>query len=250
MKIFFLFAFIFLCQSIFGQKLDEIVKKDNSRIKGKIIDIKDEYIEFDPEGDIPFIIINKTNVSAIIYSDGRVEIMDKMPLTPSKIFLNGQKFDIETSVITTEEYREDIMSKTNSRFDRKFYTSYFSKFYKSNLRFEDDNGISEEYVLDLDPKSFDINQANISGDKQTIKNFRCSVTFVNSKNEILFEKDVEFSGPYIITTKGLIEKGNSIDLGNGYELIPAFTAQVKYGIDFIPFFYITLWANLEKGEGK
>jgi hypothetical protein len=53
-----------------AQNGDVITKKDGTTIKGKVIQVTEAAIEIDPEGDIPFQIIKRSDVALIKYSNG------------------------------------------------------------------------------------------------------------------------------------------------------------------------------------
>lgn len=64
-----IFLFCFLLSAVYA---DEIYLKDNSVIKGKIIQITGDTVEFDPEGDKPFSKYKMGEIRKIIYDDGVV----------------------------------------------------------------------------------------------------------------------------------------------------------------------------------
>lgn len=53
-----------------AQSFDAIIKKDGTTIQGKVLKVTDEAIEFDPKGEVPFLIIKRTDVESILYSNG------------------------------------------------------------------------------------------------------------------------------------------------------------------------------------
>jgi hypothetical protein len=52
------------------QVFDTIIKKDGTTIQGKILKVNEGNIEIDPKGQIPFLILNRSEVESLIYSDG------------------------------------------------------------------------------------------------------------------------------------------------------------------------------------
>lgn len=52
------------------EKFDAILKIDGTTIPGKILRVTEKTIEIDPEGEKPFLIINRNEVWKIFYSDG------------------------------------------------------------------------------------------------------------------------------------------------------------------------------------
>ena len=55
-----------------GEKLDKIIMKDKTAIDGIVLRVTEKTIEFDPIGETPFILITRSEVDAIIYSDNTV----------------------------------------------------------------------------------------------------------------------------------------------------------------------------------
>ena len=51
---------------------DVILKKDNTTIQGKILKVTDDHIEYKSKGKEPFMVVPRSEVSSIIYSDGTV----------------------------------------------------------------------------------------------------------------------------------------------------------------------------------
>lgn len=60
--------------SVSALMADQIYLKDAEIRKGKIIRITDNNLEFDPEGDRPFDVVDKKNVIRIVYDNGAVTI--------------------------------------------------------------------------------------------------------------------------------------------------------------------------------
>jgi hypothetical protein len=60
------------------QELDKIVKLDGSVTEGKILRVSATGIEFDPDGEIPFMIIPRSEVMSIVYASGEVVIITEV----------------------------------------------------------------------------------------------------------------------------------------------------------------------------
>jgi hypothetical protein len=59
--------------NIFAQNVsDKIIKIDNSVVVGKILRVNDNNVEIDPVGEIPFLIIKRSEINLIIYKDNTV----------------------------------------------------------------------------------------------------------------------------------------------------------------------------------
>ena len=56
---------------------DKVIKKDKTAIEGKVLRVTATSIEIDPKGPIPFLIINRGEVQAIIYGDNTVVTFDR-----------------------------------------------------------------------------------------------------------------------------------------------------------------------------
>lgn len=52
--------------------VDKIIKKDKTSISGKVLRVTSENVEIDPEGDIPFLMIKRSDISVLIYADNSV----------------------------------------------------------------------------------------------------------------------------------------------------------------------------------
>jgi hypothetical protein len=79
MRILVAFCFILItinnidCQVV----KDKIIKKDKSSVLGKILRVTSENVEIDPEGEIPFLLIKRKEISFLIYSDNTVVDMNE-----------------------------------------------------------------------------------------------------------------------------------------------------------------------------
>lgn len=51
---------------------DRILKRDRTRIEGKVIRVTEDNIEIDPVGSVPFLLVKRSEVFSIIYRDGTV----------------------------------------------------------------------------------------------------------------------------------------------------------------------------------
>lgn len=92
--IMFLFPSILVAQAV-----DKIYLKNKEVIKGKIIRVTDINVEIDPEGSKPFLIVKRSNINVIIYSDNTVvNLEDTTDTTAQKLdkkrnkILAGSKF--------------------------------------------------------------------------------------------------------------------------------------------------------------
>ncbi len=76
---------IVLCLIVINSALwaDEIVLNDGKIIKGKIIQVTKDHIEYDLEGKVPFNILPRTDIVQLIYSDGTVvNLSERKKLPP------------------------------------------------------------------------------------------------------------------------------------------------------------------------
>jgi hypothetical protein len=71
---------------------DEIYLKDNSIVKGKIIKVTNSNIEYDPEGDIPFDVVEKLKVVKIVYDNGKEVVLDKKALKKMNAFKEDDEY--------------------------------------------------------------------------------------------------------------------------------------------------------------
>jgi len=67
--------FLLLSANLYSQETisyDKVYKNDKTLIEGKVLRITETQVEFDPKGEIPFILIPRSEVAVIIYSDNTV----------------------------------------------------------------------------------------------------------------------------------------------------------------------------------
>lgn len=74
-KIIFIVSFIFLFSV--SLSADQIYLKDSTIIDCRIIQVTDTRVEYDPEGDIPFLTVGKDRVIKIIYDNGDTAEIEK-----------------------------------------------------------------------------------------------------------------------------------------------------------------------------
>ncbi len=67
-KIIYIITFIFL--SSMSLAADQIYLRDSKIINCKILQVTNTRVEYDPEGDIPFLAVNRDNVEKIVYDNG------------------------------------------------------------------------------------------------------------------------------------------------------------------------------------
>jgi hypothetical protein len=68
-----LFTLIASASSVFA---DYIHLKNGTLLKGRVIKVTDSSIEYDPEGEIPFDTVNRTDVEKIVYDNGKSVILN------------------------------------------------------------------------------------------------------------------------------------------------------------------------------
>jgi hypothetical protein len=69
-----LFSLFFITSSsVFA---DYIHLKDGTLLKGKVLKVTDSSIEYDPEGDIPFDTVNRSNAEKIVYDNGKTVMLN------------------------------------------------------------------------------------------------------------------------------------------------------------------------------
>jgi hypothetical protein len=64
--------------TLFGQNNDLITKVDGSTLQCKVLKVTDTELEIDPQGDIPFIKLNRNDVASILYSDGTLVKLNEL----------------------------------------------------------------------------------------------------------------------------------------------------------------------------
>ncbi len=72
---FIFIIFLLLSVNLYSQEAityDKVYKTDKTMLEGKVLRITESQIEFDPKGEIPFILIPRTDVTVIIYADNTV----------------------------------------------------------------------------------------------------------------------------------------------------------------------------------
>jgi hypothetical protein len=74
--------FMLFSSSLFAQNYDKITKVDGSILLGKVLKVTDVDIEFDPQGEIPFIKISRSDVATILYSDGTIVKLNEVRSVP------------------------------------------------------------------------------------------------------------------------------------------------------------------------
>ncbi len=84
---------------------DEIYLKDGTSINGKIINISEDSIEYNPEGDLPFDLIEKSSVERVKYDDGR-ELNIR---TNDKSRISRFMDDVKSKLSTTGLQRNKLM---------------------------------------------------------------------------------------------------------------------------------------------
>lgn len=70
-----LIIFLLFSANLYSQETisyDKVYKNDKTLIEGKVLRITETQVEFDPKGEIPFILIPRSEVAVIIYSDNTV----------------------------------------------------------------------------------------------------------------------------------------------------------------------------------
>ncbi len=80
----FFIAFIFLTGFAFPLTADEIYMKDQTVVNGAVLRVTDSSIEYDPDGDIPFLVIERDKVEKIVYDNGSVVNFTGAPATIPK----------------------------------------------------------------------------------------------------------------------------------------------------------------------
>jgi len=74
---------------------DVIKMKDGSVLNGKILRITGSTIEYDPDGNIPFDIINKDSAYSVVYSDGKVVDLRNESTPPAA---NAKQSDVRVDI--------------------------------------------------------------------------------------------------------------------------------------------------------
>ena len=97
--------------ALFAQ--DKLIKKDNTVVEGKILNVDKNNIEIDPTGDKPFLIIKREDAKMIIYEDNTV--VDFGALTDNDIKNEaGNPTDISIKNLTVNAGTSiDIYTNTN-----------------------------------------------------------------------------------------------------------------------------------------
>lgn len=110
----------------FSQELDKIYLKDKTVLSGIILKVGEKNIEIDPEGDKPFLIIDRSEAEIIIYSDNTIvdlkeeSIPEKseLKIAKTKPLVNGFRTDgyyiNKQAVNYTFMKREILMGSTIS----------------------------------------------------------------------------------------------------------------------------------------
>lgn len=227
--IFFLLSNLLVC----GQEVhDRIIKKDKSEIEGDIIDISDDVVELDPIGDIPFITVKTSDISAIIYSNGKVKLFGEEKVIQnkfSKVFIAnyGEKDEITDD----EKLLPEIFTFENvqSPYIRPYRELVINKVNSVDLTFENTKGYSEDYKLEIKFVSTVAKSANLMGSVQYLKDPTFILTLKNRNEEIIKTYNIVFDDQYTVSSKGVIEKyKSSFDLVPGFKITPEIDAATKY----------------------
>lgn len=219
---YFIFHFLFLF-FVSGQtqtKFDKIIFKDKTSLECKILKVTESTIEVDPIGDKPFLIVERNNVSYIIYSDNTVVnfqnvdiISDKNSSYKNNISSSqnnswkdcesGCKFRISIPMQTNYEYSKGVTIPT------KLGTSgrYFGYGTDTIKACNDTIGLLVMYSMSLE---FDEKFAIVPwAGRYYVKNIKLSL-FVISGSTTVYKKEV-FQPEQVVLTEG---KGKKLNFGS------------------------------------
>ena len=91
------FLIFFTSGYLYSQNTDKIYLKDKSIIEGEIIQVTSKHIEINPVGDKPFLKVEKSRVSILIYSDNTVVDMNND--NSNDQIINIKEADIESEEV-------------------------------------------------------------------------------------------------------------------------------------------------------
>lgn len=195
----------------------KVIKTDGTILSGKVLSVQPSTIEFDPAGDIPFIIVRRSEVKAIVYPDGTTVSFNDEPQantpgasSPSMASANtpaqapAGQLTCETFSTSNSGIPDNaIVSVAVDRMGRKYCGSF-----KGLSRFE--NTIWNK--LDAQSVSFRHVSSIRSGSDNSIY-FICDdstlVRMNDTKTECLFQQELKDKGLNCLA----IDRNNRLYLG-------------------------------------
>jgi hypothetical protein len=78
---------------------DKVVKLDGSIVEGEILRVSDTSVEIDPIGDLPFILIPRSEVLSLVYSTGDVVVINEVT--------KKSEIEREVPLISIEDFKPD-----------------------------------------------------------------------------------------------------------------------------------------------
>lgn len=116
----------------YAQEQDKVYLKNKNVIVGSILRVDGENIEIDPKGEKPFLIIKRSDVRIIIYSDNTIVKLDTEVNSENPAYLEETNLSIPISTVEAEALNstddaliKDEKSQTDSSKKGKSFKDYF-----------------------------------------------------------------------------------------------------------------------------
>ena len=177
-----------------AQGLDSIFKKDGKIVIGKVLTVTSNSIEFDPAGEIPFIFIDRSEITGLKYSDGTVinfesegtseRIQDKSDAASKSLQIDF--FDSNNIKIS------DIQLFNGTLYCNQFYKENSGGQIFSDVIYAIENGDIKEYKIGISINWTAITNVGKLFSKKGAEIFIQSIScilIIKKEEEIVFTRD-------------------------------------------------------------